>query len=80
MIATEAHGKTRKNKCLKILFPRVLPWLLNKPGAQLNIVLQSLFTTLYGLMGASLRSFTHPTKTNKDEYDCHGSTQKNTEK
>jgi hypothetical protein len=40
MIATEAHGKTRKNKCHKILFSvsfRVLPWLLDKSGAQLNI-------------------------------------------
>ena len=41
MIATEAHGKTRKNKYHKILFSvsfRVLPWLLDKSGTQLNIV------------------------------------------
>jgi len=39
LIATEAHGKTRKNNYHKILFSvsfRVLPWLLNKLGAQLK--------------------------------------------
>jgi hypothetical protein len=40
MIATEAHGKTRKKVFYGIyssVFFRVLPWLLNKLGAQLNM-------------------------------------------